>query len=143
MKTFVLTRIKSLLSILSAIILCSTFSGCQKSPINGDLDGFWQVMKVSPEPTEQIITERMYMCFYMHVVQLNYVSGGGWTAGNMHHEGNTLTMDFPYAIDNTTATAMLRQYGINSNPVAFEIETLTKDKLVLRDGETVVELRKF
>ncbi|MDE5886378.1 MAG: lipocalin-like domain-containing protein [Muribaculaceae bacterium] len=128
---------------LLLISLLVNLNGCQKSPINGDLDGHWQVMKVTPTPAEEIITTRMYMGFYLHVCQLYYVDGGGWNTGNMRYEGNKLTLDFPYAIDNETAAAMMRQYGINSNPVTFTIETLTKDKMVLRDGETVVELRKY
>lgn len=126
-----------------AFLLTVIFGGCQKAPINGDLDGYWQVMKVTPEPTEEIITTRMYMSIYMHTVQLNYVTGGGWNVGNIKYEGKTLSMDFPYAVDNEVALTMMRQYGINSNPVVFTIEKLTKDKLVLRDGDTVVELRKF
>lgn len=125
------------------LLVLTANSGCQKSPINGDLDGQWQVMSVTPEPSEQIITERLYMGFYLHVCQLYYYNGGGWMAGNMKYEGNKLSLDFPYSVDNPDAEAMLRQYGINRNPVIFDIETLSKDRLVIRDGETVVVLRKF
>lgn len=135
--------LKIFLSYLAIMAVLLTCAGCQKSPINGYLDGQWQVMEVTPEPTEQIITERLYMGFYLHVCQLYYYNGGGWMAGNMKYEGKTLSLDFPYATDNPDAEAMLRQYGINKNPVVFNIETLTKDRLVIRDGETVVTLRKF
>lgn len=143
MKKFISHRIQLLTLFFSFLILSQLFSGCQKSPINGDLDGHWQVMKVTPAPTEEIITTRLYMGFYLHVCQLYYVNGGGWTAGNMHYEGDKLSLDFPYAIDNETAEIMLRQYGINSPKVTFTVETLTKNRMVLRDGETVVELRKY
>ncbi|MDE6753108.1 MAG: lipocalin-like domain-containing protein [Muribaculaceae bacterium] len=117
--------------------------GCQKAPMNGDLDGMWNIVKVTPEPAEEIITQKLYISFYMHVCQLSYPTGGGWMTGNMRYEGNTLSLDFPYAIGNETAEVMLRQYGINSNPATFTIESLSKEKMVIRDGETVVELRKF
>ncbi len=38
---------------------------------------------------------------------------------------------------------ILRQYGINTNPVSFTVVRLDKKNLILRDGETTVTLRKF
>ncbi len=125
-----------------AIILLTLFiQSCQKAPINGDLDGQWQIMEVSPKPTETIINERLYYCFYMHSCMLTYY-GGGVTSGTFIYDKKTIVLTFPYAQADITKQ-QLKQYGIYSNPVTFTIDYLDNKKLILRDGETVVTLRKF
>lgn len=123
------------------ITLLFFFSNCQKSPINGYLDGQWQVTSVSPEPDECVLEVRLYYCFYMHVCMLSYY-GGTLTTGNMHISDNKLYLDFPNGNGLNTITA-LKQYGIYSNPVIFEIKKINNENLILRDGERIVTLRKF
>ena len=126
-----------------AALIMLILSGCQKSPINGDLDGQWQVMEVAPKAPEIIVDQRLYMCFSLHTVQLTYYGDGPWTSGNiLKFDDNELVLEFPYA-DSDRSVALLRQYGIYSNPVTFSIEHLDSKKLILRDGATVVTLRKF
>lgn len=126
-----------MVSLLTFIILPS----CQKSPINGDLDGMWQVMAVTPTPEEDIIHERLYYNFSLHVCMLSYY-GGGVTQGNMEFNGSELYLDFPNGTGPLTVLKM-HQYGIYSNPVVFKIEYLDKNKLIMRDGDVTVTLRKF
>lgn len=134
--TLYITRLTILIGIIPTVY------GCQKSPINGDLDGQWQVVTVEPEVTEIILTEKLYMCFSLHVCQLSQY-GGVWTTGKMEYVNNqTLYLYFPYAIT-YLSEAKLRQYGINKNPVTFTIEHLDKKSLILRDGDVIVTLRKF
>ncbi|MDE6795775.1 MAG: lipocalin-like domain-containing protein [Muribaculaceae bacterium] len=123
------------------VLLLTT--GCPKHPINGDLDGQWQVMDVVPEAPEIILQERLYMCFSLHVCQLTEYGNGVNTVGNMKYvKDKTLYLDFPNA-HSALSKARLKQYGIYSNPVTFTIEHLDKKKLILRDGDVVVTLRKF
>lgn len=117
--------------------------GCQKAPINGDLDGQWQVMDVTPEAPETIIEERLYYCFSLHTVQLSYYGPGPWTSGNiLKFDDDHLVLEFPYA-DAYISIDKLKQYGIYSNPVSFTIEHLDKNRMTLRDGNVVISLRKF
>lgn len=116
-------------------------TSCEKAPINGDLDGQWQVMSVTPEPTDKPIEERLYYCFYLHVCQLTYYDGV-FTEANMKFDGKTLYLDIPYA-DSEGNDIKLRQYGINENPITFTVEHLDKKSLILRHGDTVVTMRKF
>lgn len=129
---------------LFGLLLLLLTTGCQKRPINGDLDGQWQVMDVDPPAPEIIITERLYMCFSLHVCQLTEYGKGANTVGNMRFDKkeDLLYLDFPTAIS-ALSKARLKQYGIYNNPVTFTIEHLDKKKLILRDGEVVVTLRKF
>ncbi|MBD5358932.1 MAG: lipocalin family protein [Bacteroides sp.] len=123
------------------IIIIIFLSSCQKAPINGDLDGQWQVMEVIPEPEEKLLDERIYYCFYLHVCQLTYYDGVCF-AGNMEFDGETLYLDFPYA-DNPTREKWLRQYGITGNPITFTVEHLDKKSLIIKHGDTTVTMRKF
>lgn len=128
---------------ICASFMMIIFAGCQKSPINGDLDGQWQVMEVTPNAPETIVSVRLYMCFSLHTVQLSYYGTGVWASGNiLRFEDKTLSLDFPYETSESSI-ALLKQYGIYSNPVTFTVEHLDKNKLILRDGDTVVTLRKF
>lgn len=134
---------KNIVILLTSFLLTALLAACQKSPINGDLDGQWQVMIVEPEPVDPdpMFDTRLYYCFYMHVCQLS-IPGGTWIAGNMNYSDNQLSINFPKELNSLELNA-LSQYGINSNPVVFDIEYLDGKKLVLRNEETVVTLRKF
>ena len=130
----------SLIGLLTLLIT----TGCPKHPINGDLDGQWQVMDVVPPAPEIILQERLYMCFSLHVCQLTEYAHGVNTVGNMQFDqkNQLLHLDFPTATS-ALSKARLKQYGIYNNPVTFTIEHLDKKKLILRDGDVVVTLRKF
>lgn len=118
-----------------------TLTTCQKAPINGNLDGQWQIVSVYPEAHEIIIKERLYYCFYMHVCMLTYYDGV-LTTGNMLFENNKLFLDFPHANGYDTIKK-LKQYGIYSNPTVFNIEHLDKNNLILQNDFATITLRKF
>lgn len=128
-------------SILLVFLTMVVIPSCQKAPINGDLDGQWQVMNVTPEPDDKPIQERIYYCFNLHVCNLTYY-GEVFTSGNMQFDGKTLYLDFPNA-NSELSLRRLPQYGINENPITFTVEHLDKKSLILRHGDTVVTMRKF
>ena len=51
-------------------------------------------------------------------------------------------MDFPYSQSESGAAA-LRQYGIYTNPVVFEVLKADRKQLVLRTPETVITCRRY
>ena len=124
--------------IISSIFIC--LSGCQKAPINGKLDGQWQVMEVFPEPEIEIINERLYFNFYMHVCQLTYYAGY-FMDGNMLYEDDNLYIDFPYSLS-YDQKEILKQYGILSNPVNFSVEFQSGNIMILQNEESTIKLRK-
>lgn len=125
--------------LLTACGLCTP--SCQKAPVNGHLDGQWQVMEISPAPSDPS-QARMYYCFSLHTVQLSYSDLPAWTSGNMTFSGSRLALEFPYA-EGDVSRARLRQFGIGANPVVFEVPLLTSRRLTLQKGDTVITLRKF
>lgn len=121
-----------------ALIIILT--SCTKAPINGDLDGQWEVIEVYPAPSETIIDQRLFYNFYMHVCQLSYY-GSYFSDAQMIYEDNTIILDFPYATS-IEDIKILKQYGILSNPVTFNVEFLNKNSLILSNDDSVVTLKK-
>ena len=119
-----------------------TFATCQKASINGDLDGRWQMMQLEiDDEYENVASEQLYYNFYMHVCNLSYY-GGVFTEGNMKFENDVLWLQFPY-IKTELGIENLKKYGIFSNPVQFRVEYLDNKKLILKEGDIVITLRKF
>lgn len=126
---------------LSSILLFMISTSCQKAPINGVLDGQWQVMEVSPEPETKLIEGNLYYCFYLHVCQLSFYDGM-FATGNMSFNDESLYLDFP-SITSPFSKLRLAQYGINENPITFTVEHIDRKSLILRHGDTTVTMRKF
>lgn len=127
--------------LLLLLVITATLGGCQKSPINGDLDGQWQVMQVEPQPPI-VFEQRMYYCISLHVCQLSIYDEGVLATGNLNYSGDTLTLDFR-DFGTEHKDDLLRQFGINENPIVFKVEFPDKNKLILRSDDTVVTLRRF
>lgn len=124
---------------LSLILALCVSAGCRKAPINGDLDGQWQVMTIDFADGTSSQPDRVYYAIYLHTVQLHAVSGSGAT-GNMTYDrdASTLYFDFPYAAPGT-----LKRYGISGSSVKFDILKLTSKILVLQSDEAMITFRKF
>lgn len=128
------------------VIICFScyiiLTGCQKSPINGDLDGRWQILEIEHNNEIELIKDQqLYYNFYLHVCNLSYY-GMIYTDGNLEYKDDIITLDFPY-ITAENEMKNLNRYGIYSNPVKFEVFYLDKKKLVMGNDESVITLRKF
>lgn len=134
---------KNLYLSICCLILALTIglSGCTKAPINGDLDGMWEVMEVSVGEETRKPDSRIFYNFSLHVCMLTFF-GAPFTDGNMVYENNRLSLEFPYVVT-PEYMEILEDYGIYSNPVTFTVEFPNKKSLLLKDGEVTVTLRKF
>lgn len=127
--------------IIFGILMILVLQGCQKSPINGDLDGQWQVVEVSPLPEQIVIHENLYYNFSLHVCQLTYYDGW-FTKAWMEYNGETLCLDFPY-ISSQEDLFLLRQYGIPEPETTFKVNFEGSNRLTLKAGEYTVKLFKL
>ena len=128
--------------VVSLLVLLLGSGSCQKASINGDLDGRWQIMEFEKAGVvENVKNEQLYYNFYMHVCNLSYY-GAIFTEANLTYDKSTLTLQFPY-INSEEAEQKLKSYGIYSNPVTFHVEHLSKGKLILKEGDLIITLRKF
>lgn len=136
-------KLKNIFNIFlfTGILFAISLSSCQKKPINGWLDGEWEVMEVTPAPPQWDQDLRIFYNFSRTVCQLT-VYGGPFTAGNMVYDGEFLYIDFPL-IKTPEEELTLKQYGIYSNPVSFKVEFDGKKRLILSNDQSLVILRKF
>lgn len=130
-------------SVIGLLLLMVEFmtGGCQKLPLNGDLDGEWEVIEVIPSPPANGIDTRYFYNFSRHVCQLT-VYGNVFTVGNLVYDEDTMTLDFPY-IRTPEEKLTLKQYGIYENPVSFNVYFETKTRLILSNEDVSIILKKF
>lgn len=139
-----------LLGAFVAVLAMALFGSCRKAPINGKLDGQWQIMSVEWLADGSDISPelRSYIDINLHVIQLRNVSlsetQGSLISGNLAYDKNnsTMTVDFPY---NTEGGKLmqLQPWGIYSNPETFEIVKLDGKQLVLKSSQTMITCRRF
>lgn len=130
---------KSILILVTIVALLGSVAGCRKAPVNGDLDGQWQVMKIDYKDSIDVVPEQVYYCFFLHTVNLSRV-GGGIVGGNMQYDegGKTLRLQFPYNDGKS-----LNLWGMDASETVFSIKELTGKRLVIESNIALIELRKF
>ena len=85
-------RAITMLAVIAFVMLC----GCNKSDLNGDLDGQWQLMSITRNDGTSIVPNQKYYLFAMHMAMLRE-SGRDGIPGNMIYDESTghITIDFP------------------------------------------------
>ena len=112
-------------------------SACGKTPINGDLDGRWQIMKIEYASGEEETPERAYYSVALHTINLMQVDVTSQT-GNMEYTGDSLFVEMPISkIEN------LLPFGMNGTEQRFGVKELTSKHLVLQSDYARLEFRKF
>lgn len=117
--------------------------GCGKKPINGKLDGRWQLMQIDYHLNgEQIKPEYTYYDFSLHLMQFRKTTGTdgtfGYINGRFHYTRDSLHIRM---IRQTKSAA--RRFGLSDTIQHFSVETLTKKKMILDSDSARLEFRKF
>ena len=130
---------KRLLYIIIGVTLLLT--SCDKEDsANGHLDGFWQ-MSSSPGIT---------WAFQGHILELRDVKKVHQDiVMSFTREGDKLKLSDPYRVDRDSDDVALKDadmlipYGISNTSTEFRISELTSSRMVLDNGTTHLEFRKF
>ena len=112
------------------ILFVPALISCGKMPINGDLDGRWQLMTIDcHENGEQTYPEYTYYDVSLHLMELKQKKDGNETLGF-----SSLKARFQH-IDDSLHIQMIRctkksviPFGMNDTIQHFAVETLTKKK---------------
>ena len=120
-----------------AVLLILIVSACGKTPINGDLDGRWQIMKIEYASGEEETPERAYYSVALHTINLMQVGVTSQT-GNMEYTGDSLFVEMP-----VSKIEDLLPFGMNDTKQRFGIKELTSKHLVLQSDYARLEFRKF
>lgn len=125
-------------------------TACDKVPINGNLDGMWQLMAVQDNATgsaSDVKSSRLYYSFQLHLVEL----GNAEFYAHFSHRNDSIVMyDWCYGnsddnsvnVKMTDATA-LNKFGLYELRDSFKVEVLTSEKMQLRSRKATLNLRKF
>lgn len=128
---------QSSLFLFIGILFCLLGSACSKLPINGKLDGQWQVQQIEYRSGETETPKQTYYNFSLHTVNLMQV-GGSFAAGNMQYSGDSLWISMP-----VSSLEGLRLFGLNRQDTRFGVEKLTSSQLVLQSDYARLSFRKF
>ena len=120
-----------------AVLLILIVSACGKTPINGDLDGRWQIMKIEYASGEEETPERAYYSVALHTINLMQVGVTSQT-GNMEYTGDSLFVEMA-----VSKIEDLLPFGMNDTKQRFGVKELTSKHLVLQSDYARLEFRKF
>ena len=120
-----------------AVLLILIVSACGKTPINGDLDGRWQIMKIEYASGEEETPERAYYSVALHTINLMQVGVTSQT-GNMEYTGDSLFVEMP-----VSKIEDLLPFGMNDTKQRFGVKELPSKHLVLQSDFARLEFRKF
>ena len=142
-----------------AALLLILLASCDKVPMNGDLDGMWQLTNIAtPDSTRDMHTSGAYVSFQLHLVQWDEVSDHSRTFySHFRHTADSLVFyDFAHpskhAVDNNedewVTPAEMHQglfhlWGIHTTEARFRIRQLDSRHLRLESADTLLTFRKF
>lgn len=139
--------------LLLALVLVGS---CDKTPINGDLDGMWQLMTEEKGDTLlNVKDDGIYVNFYLHTVQLDGNGKSRQYYGVFNHHGDTIRYTTlchastyeTSADDDVLVTedelSDLAPWGIYSLEPVYAVLRLTDDRLTLQSDSSTLYFRKF
>lgn len=130
-------------TILSVIIVIVALTACGKAPMNGKLDGRWQLMTIDSHGKDSLVyPEFIYYDIALRVIQLKRTHGEEYETGGILGRFNH-TDDSLYIRMIHTSKDNVRYFGINDTIQHFAVETLTKKKMILSSDYARLNFRKF
>lgn len=136
---------KKIIYIFLAVVLASS---CQKADDNGDLGGFWKLLKIEDFATDMTTDTKEYKRFWS--IQLDvlatssedddsyYYNYGG--KGRFQHVGDSLFVQMV----TVSPKSDLKKVGLyNPQDERYGVVLLNKDKMILRSKYALLEFRKF
>ena len=111
--------------ILCVCLLLGVLCSCDKKPINGKLDGRWQLMIIEYNDGSIKECERIYCSIQLHLVVM---------MGEFKYQDN---------MEATVTEEDLNRFGLNSSVTHFEVEKATGSKMILKSDYARLTYRKF
>lgn len=142
---------------LIILLLSVLFSGCDKLPENGDLDGLWQLMSIqNGGTTTDMKAKRMYCSFQLKLFMLGNDAYPRHFFGYFEHKGSTMRFHhFTFRSDyveggkidelmtDETGLKHIAPWGFYSTDCTFNVVKLNSSELILEHGDTKIVYRKF
>lgn len=149
---------------LMAFVVLTGLTACEKTPVNGALDGMWQLMEVSAKDVaaedgwaqpQSVKGEGIYWNVQLDllVIHSQHAPLNGYTfdtAARFRHEGGRLDITEMYvhyenrdSLITDPATTIFEPLHIHSNRASYAVEKLTGKQLILCSDYNRLVFRKF
>lgn len=140
------------------IFLLLSLLSCNKTPINGPLDGQWQLTTIeTPEVTRQTKDSLVFLSIQLQVAQWNAHKQRRRYFSHFVHQGDSLHFfdlvhPSSHSLDNNNtewitaeelSKGLMDPWGIHTLDTRYHIQTLTSSTLVLEKADTLLRFRKF
>lgn len=133
-----------ILSTLAMIVVM--LSSCGKTPINGKLDGMWQLIQIdnAEGSNHEIKDKRVYYSIQLELISLRGMSGSKYILGRFEHTGDSLFLyDLRSDGEQPSSLDDLKPYGLTTTEPRFGVEELTGKAMILKSEDTKLYFRKF
>lgn len=152
------------LSCLALLLGAATLASCDKTPMNGDLDGMWRLTEMHSKPTADAPTyslqadlraQRIFWNFQLRLLSIQNHdslanSETNETVARFEHSGNRLHVTHTYIhrraediLITDPATTQLEGVGIRGCSSSFEVKCLTSKRMVLCSERDSLVFRKY
>lgn len=152
------------LSCLALLLGAATLASCDKTPMNGDLDGMWRLTEMHSKPTADAPTyslqavleaQRIFWNFQLRLLSIQNHDGlanseTNETVARFEHSGNRLHVTHTYIhrraediLITAPATTQLEHVGIRGCSSSFEVKCLTSKRMVLCSERDSLVFRKY
>lgn len=119
------------------ILLCTTlFVSCQKADDNGDLGGWWKLLKIEEPLNDTIIDKSQEDRFW--AIQLRMITTENGGKGRFQHIGDSL---FIQMIQKPTNANEFGLYTPENE--RFSVNKLTNRSMILQSDSAILTFRKF
>lgn len=126
------------------IILILFFVSCGKMPINGDLDGRWQLMRIDRHEDEmQVYPEYTYYDVSLHLMELKRKADKEEVGLFGLRARFRQTDDSLHIKMIRCKAAQMPPYGMNDTIQHFAVEKLDSKKMILNSDYARLTFRKF
>lgn len=110
-------------------------SACQKADDNGDLGGFWKLLKIEDLATNEITDTKDVDRFW--AIQLDLLSIHG-SYGRFQHVGDSLFVQMIHVPENA------KNFGLyNPKNERYGVNHLDRNRMVLQSEFAILTFRKF
>lgn len=140
----------------SFILLALFLASCDKVPMNGDLDGLWQLMTVQTgQEIRDVKSNRSFLSFQLHLTQWEHE--GSCFYAHFIHEGDSIRFyDFTHAslhrskadddewvTEEDMRNGAMDAWGVHNLDARYRVRQLDGEALILEKADTTLFFRKF
>ena len=132
------------------VVMAFLLQNCHMVPFNGDLDGYWHVVKIEQRDFEgntqdMIVIDPQGKYLGINLGIINLIPEPYWgSTGEITYDkqNDKVTMRFPY-IDTPEEIKILRDWGIDQPQTTYDIVRLDRKEMILKNEDSVITCTRF